>query len=353
MKRPQPKEVQKFFGRLIAYVVICVAIIASSILIKEFAAIKERMYTNDSFADFPANYVPPGFNSSRYNILLDQHSHTIASDGAFTPEQNIIWHIKHGFNATFITDHGRNDYAIEAQRIAREKYPGFIVLVGEEWSNDRVHLNLLDIAQPVLPSFFTGESDAAIQSVINFTHDQGGLVVLNHLPWSGINSTFRDQLISWGVDYIEVVNENVLDNESWAYCNSTTEPNKIGVITGTDVHSPTAVHSWTTIWTPEFSEDAIMAQLHAKNTSFIYNYAGSPDYTLPPVDNPVYSIVAPIMYFGQAFEDIYQGGTLTLIMGLSYLFSGFFIAEVLRVVKRRYWEFINTKKGTVKDTAKP
>jgi len=345
MKLPSNIEVQKFFGRLIAYVVVCVAIIAACILITEFAAPKEKVYTNESFNSFPANYIPPELNKSRYNVLLDQHSHTIYSDGLLTPEQNIIWHIKHGYNAAVITDHQAIDGAMEAQRIAREKYNDtFKVIVGEEWTNVRVHMNLIGIQQTVAPVLIVNATDDQIKTAIQETHRQGGLVVVNHIIWSGITPSFRDQLRSWGADYIEIVNENVLDNDSWAYCNST----GMGKITGTDMHSPTTVYSWTTLGVQHFTEQAILDQLKLKNTSFIYEKNGSKDYTLPPADNPVYHYVAPILYFGNAFENIYEGGTVTLIMGLVYLFAGFAVAEVLRVVKRQYWQYVNARQDPSK-----
>ena len=50
-------------------------------------------------------HVPPGFDEGKYNIIFDQHSHTIFSDGKLTIKQNVEWHIAMGFNAIVITDH--------------------------------------------------------------------------------------------------------------------------------------------------------------------------------------------------------------------------------------------------------
>ncbi|NMC06311.1 MAG: PHP domain-containing protein, partial [Candidatus Lokiarchaeota archaeon] len=181
MRPINPIEVKKFLGRLLAFFIIGASIIATTILVAEFGP-PERIYEADAFDAFPSNYSPPEFNSTRYNVLLDQHSHTIWSDGDLTPEQNIIWHIKHGFNAAVITDHHAIDGALEAQRIAREKYPGFKVIVGEEWSNSRIHLNFLGVSSLILPNPIA--SDENIKAAIDAAHAQGALVTCNHIPWS-------------------------------------------------------------------------------------------------------------------------------------------------------------------------
>nr|MDO8084569.1 PHP domain-containing protein [Candidatus Sigynarchaeum springense] len=336
-----PIEVKKFFGRLIAFVIIGVAIIATTILVAEFGP-PDRIYGEDAFNAFPSNYVPPEYNASRHNVLLDQHSHTIWSDGVLTPEQNIIWHIKHGFNAAVITDHNNIQGAQEAQRIAREKYDSiFKVIIGEEWTTSRIHLNFLGLSSVIIPGLTNTDDD--IKAAIGAAHDQGALVTVNHIPWSlrqGMDHPSRAELVSWGIDFIEMVNENEYDNES--------EPFLLDppcAITGTDMHAPADVHGWTALWVPEFTEQAIMAQLAIRNTTIIYNHTGSRDYTKPPMDNPAYLVLKPVVMFGNLFEDIATDSTLTLVLGLSYLFGAFFVAEALRIVKRRYWAVVNAKEA--------
>jgi hypothetical protein len=344
MPKLSPIEVKKFFGRLLAFFVIGAAIITTTILVAEFGP-PDVIYGDDAFDAFPSNYTPPEYNASRYNVLLDQHSHTTLSDGVLTPEQNIVWHIKHGFNAAVITDHHAIDAAKEAQRIAREKYPYFKVIVGEEWSNDRIHLNFLGVSSVILPSLTT--SDADIEAAIDAAHAQGALVTCNHIPWSlrqGMDHPNRTKLVEWGVDFVEIVNENDYDNLSVPFILA----GSLHAITGTDMHGPTTVHGWTQLWVPTFTEDAIFAQLASHNTtidSVIYNSTGSRDYTKPPSDNPWFLLLKPVVMFGNLFEDIATDSTLTLVLGLSYLFGAFFVAEALRVVKRRYWEVANARQA--------
>ncbi len=343
-------EVKKFFGRLLAFFIIGAAIIATTILVAEFGP-PDVFYADDAFDAFPANYVPPEFNDSRYNVLLDQHSHTTMSDGALTPEQNIIWHIRHGYDAAIITDHHAIDAAKEAQRIAREKYPNFKVIVGEEWSNNRIHLNFLGVTSLILANPIS--TDENIKAAIDAAHAQGALVTCNHIPWSvrvGMDQPNQTKLVEWGVDFIEIVNENDYDGVSVAWVlNNTLYP-----ITGTDMHrpstvnEPTKVHGWTQLWVASFTEEAIFNQLKIKNTtmdSIIYNATGSRDYTKPPSDNPWFLALKPVVMFGNLFEDIATDSTLTLVLGLSYLFGAFFVSEVLRVVKRRYWEVENARRS--------
>jgi hypothetical protein len=338
-------EIKKFFGRLLAFVIISASIIASTILVAEFGP-PDRVYPDNAFNAFPSNYVPPEYNTSKYNVLLDQHSHTIWSDGVLTPEQNIIWHIKHGFNAAVITDHHAIQGALEAQRIAREKYNDtFKVIIGQEWSNNRIHMNFIGINQLIFPAMTSTDTD--IKSAIDAAHAQDAIVVVNHIPWSlrvGMDHPNRTKLVEWDVDYIEMVNENDYDNASVPYILN----NTFGDITGTDMHSPSTVHGWTALWVSQFTEEAIFNQLLIRNTTVIYNQTGSLDYTAAPTDNPAYIALKPVVMFGNLFESIYNDGTTTLVLALVYLIGAFLVAEALRVVKQRYWIWVNKGKQSMK-----
>jgi hypothetical protein len=89
----------------------------------------------------------------------------------------------------------------------------------------------------------------------------------------------RESLLDWAVDYIEIVNddckpENVYDHESYNFCLKNNS--KIGMITGTDMHSPDGlvsggVHGWTCLNLKEYTEEALMEELRKKNTSIIYS----------------------------------------------------------------------------------
>jgi hypothetical protein len=229
-------------------------------------------------------YKPPNYDNSNYNIVFDQHSHTNYSDGALTIKQNVEWHIAMGYNAFAITDHNnmRHLEKIEKVKIGYSK-KDVLILSGIEYTTIRFHFNFIGISRwneriPYKPK------DEKIIKVINKVHNQGGIVVCNHIPWSLYEEKFknhptRENLIEWGVDYIEIVNddckpENVYDKESYDFCNM--HKGKIGMITGTDIHSPNGlasggVHGWTLLNINKFTEDALLEELRKKQTKILYS----------------------------------------------------------------------------------
>ena len=104
------------------------------------------------------------------------------------------------------------------------------------------------------------------------------MVTVNHIPWSLNGGTLPDhptieQLFSWGVDYVEVVQQNRFDWVDWQFAIQ----HGMGAITGTDMHYPDrGVNGWTTLIPANFTEEAIMDELRARRTSFIYNGIDSP-----------------------------------------------------------------------------
>lgn len=190
--------------------------------------------------------VPPGYDPIKHNIVFDHHSHTSYSDGELSIKENVEWHLYMGFNAIAITDHNNMRHLEKINEI-KEEYlnKSVLILSGIEWTTIRLHLNFLGISKwneriPYKPK------DDKIIDVINNVHDQGGIVICNHIPWSVYEANYknhpsRDMLLEWGVDYIEIVNddsqtENVFDQESYNFCLK--HKGKIGMITGTDMHKP-------------------------------------------------------------------------------------------------------------------
>jgi hypothetical protein len=211
MRKLKPKEVKKFFGRMLAFTIIAASIITVTVLLDQFGP-ANRMYQ-----DYQFNFGPFDLPEKDSNVLLDQHSHTIHSDGVLTPKQNVLWHIAHGFNACVITDHHTIQGALEAKQYAEQNHAGeFIVIIGQEWNNDRIHMNFLGI-DTLIPASYGSPSDAEIRNVINQVHAQGGLVTVNHIPWSlnvGLTHPNQTELWNWGVDFIEIVNGDSLQRFS-------------------------------------------------------------------------------------------------------------------------------------------
>ena len=283
------------------------------------------LYTNESF-DW--EYTPE-YNDTQFNIVFDHHSHTLYSDGHLTVEQNILWHLAHGFNAITISDHNTMENAEEIALMA-EKYKDDIIFIpGLEWTTNRIHLNLIGITEEVLvPS--NNPTDDEIKAAINNTHNQGGIVVVNHIPWSlprMPDHPTRAQLLDWGVDYIEIVNGDEYDFDSEPWCNDT---NGFGMITGTDMHDPQDVSCWTLLNADNLTAEGIMKELHNRNTTIIYDHHISLDHSIGTL-NPVYQLFKPIVHTGYLFfNDDATGGFVdwkTVGITLSYVVLGFGIVE--------------------------
>jgi hypothetical protein len=205
---------------------------------------------------FDYTYRPSFLPEDGYYI--DLHSHTLASDGAMTPEQNIRWHIANGYNAFVVTDHntGKNN---RASLDFQAKYPQILVIPGFEWTTFRVHLNFLGIEDfphrvPIVPM------DEQIEEAIREAKALDAIVVVDHVTWT-INQPplraheythpTREQLFDWGCDGIEYNNEMFwYDRGAETLLESLGHEWKGRPIfegTGTDVHNP--YREWAACWT--------------------------------------------------------------------------------------------------------
>jgi len=241
------------------------------------------VYSDNDWKDI-IPHIPPGYDNTKYNVVFDQHSHTRFSDGALTIKQNVEWHIAMGYNALAITDHNNMRHLKKIDKV-RDEYAekGFLILSGIEITTNRIHLNLLGVSNwETKISYKT--TDYRIIETINKTHDQDGIVVCNHIPWSLYEFKMkthpsRKTLLDWGIDYIEIINddskpENVYDHDSYNFCIK--HNNKIGMITGTDMHTPDGlasggVHGWTLLNNKDFTEEALLEELRKKQIDIIYS----------------------------------------------------------------------------------
>lgn len=280
------------------------------------------------------------YDKTQWNVVFDQHNHTIHSDGVLTPEQTIQWHLAMGFNAMVLTDHNTFGGTDEIREIAREKYNEQIkILPGVEWTTNRIHLNL--IFPPALTSKElkvikkpdVQPTDQEIQAIIKQTHDLGGIVTVDHIPWT--NRTWpgvqpgREELFAWGVDYIEIVNEHEWDQESYDFCKKT----GMGMITGTDMHTPQRVSGWTLTKAEAFTEEAIFDALKARNTEVVYREGGSPyPYEHEATMNPAYVALWPWIALGDFFTEMTwpQVNLPALFITLGWIYLVFFLIEALR-----------------------
>ena len=294
---------RKYSIRFSVYLLIAVLLITVSVLIR-YSNISRYKYTDESW-DHIEPYVPS--TNLTYNVLFDQHSHTYHSDGILSVEQNIKWHIAMGFNACAITDHNNIKSAKDIAELAPQYANQIVIIQGMEWTTDRIHMNFLgistwDLSIPALPT------DQEILEAIDEVHSQGGVVVANHLPWSNrtgaIDLPTQEQLLSWGVDYIEIVNEGEFDQVSYDF--SIASNNSIGMITGTDMHHPMDVYGWTAINVTEFSVEGILNQLRSRNTEIFYFPDGAEEQGSYS-QNFGYIILRPFYDFGSIIISYYLG----------------------------------------------
>lgn len=243
-----------------------------------------NIYSDDDWKGI-IPYVPPGYDDSKYNILFDQHSHTKYSDGSLSFKQNVEWHLAMGYNALAITDHNNMRHLEEIKKI-REEYRGkILILSGIEWTTIRIHLNFLGVSE-WKTRISLKPKDQKIRDAIDEAHAQGAVVVCDHIPWSIFEEEMkthptRENLLDWEVDFIEIINDdcktkNVYDEESYDFCKK--HKDKIGMITGTDMHKPDGlasggVHGWTAMKSSEFSEEAIMKEVRDKQTEILYSHS--------------------------------------------------------------------------------
>jgi hypothetical protein len=201
-------------------------------------------------------YTPEFLPKNGY--FIDLHSHTLASDGWMTPEQNIKWHIANGYHAFVLTDHNTSKNVKETLAL-QAKYPGILIIPGFEWTTDRLHLNFIGIEN--YPHRVPGHpTDGECADAIAKAKSLGAIVLVDHVTWTKDQPRLRsgelvhptrEQLLDWGADGFEINNEMywhdpytliMLDDihHEW-------KGRKIFAGTGTDIHNP--FRSWPTAWT--------------------------------------------------------------------------------------------------------
>ncbi len=322
--------------KLFGYAFLIILVLGSGVTAKYFGP-TEFIYADDSWDDVESR-VPPGYNSSEHNVILDQHSHTIHSDGSLTVVQNVEWHISMGYNVVFITDHNTMKHVKDIEKV-KQTYldQGVLVIQGMEWTTNRIHMNFLGLQNWTL-SVPSNPTNAQIQNAINEAHSQGAVVTVNHIPWSTEEANMdthpsRSNLEIWGVDYFEIVNdvsdpENVLDQESWDFVNS----NSAAEITGTDMHKPNtltgkSIHGATFLFVDEFSESAVMDQLRLRNTTISYFPEGVRDEGVYQ-RNSKYLLVQPLVELGNFVMSIYYAQNRGQVVAVTV---AYFVAIVLLV----------------------
>ncbi|KAJ2077653.1 hypothetical protein H4R24_005011 [Coemansia sp. RSA 988] len=265
-----------------------------------------------------------------YNVLIDGHAHTTLSDGRLTPEQLVEYSIAQGFNALIVTDHNTVAGGLRAEKYAREHHPGkFIAIPGMEYSNCRIHMNLIDINSTIEKGSAAFPTDDDIRVVINRTHELGGLVIVNHVPWSTrildrfneprlVNHPSIQSLIEWGVDGFEIINQATFDMPTYQHLTSLMghKGNRFAnissgliIMTGSDVHIPGKAYAWTVLNSHSFTRHAIMDEIRNRRTSFLFDPTGNNASSTVTYSSRYLALspMAGIAGYIASFYDRYQG----------------------------------------------
>ena len=322
------KLVKRTLLHFAIYLVITVLVMVGSVLLNLRGPQPDK-YETTSW-DHIEPYVPEV--NITYDILFDSHSHTKYSDGVLTVEQNIRWHISMGFNAIAITDHNNLKNSEDLAELAEVYKDQILVIQGMEWTTNRIHLNFIGISEwnqkpPGNPT------DLEIQQAIDEVHNQGGVVSVNHYIGTankGENVPTMEQLVSWDVDYFELVNEDEYYEDIYDFWLNNS--NEFGLITGTDMHKPDDVFGWNALNVSTFSEAAVMEQLRNHNTTVIYEQEGvedEGDYGR----NAAYTALRPFYDFGGTLSDYYEGlghfDPVSLVVFHTYHLGLFVIIEMI------------------------
>ncbi|CAG8458322.1 10748_t:CDS:2 [Paraglomus occultum] len=257
-------------------------------------------------------------DSGGVEILLDGHVHTTRSDGKLSPEQVIQWGIANGYNAMIVSDHNTIKGGLEAKEIAETKYNDSIIIIpAVEYSNCRIHMNLIGLTQDI-PYGSAEPSDDEIKQIIDLTHELGGLVSVNHIPWSNKtesgyevatlpNHPTREQLVEWGVDAFELINGGTFDMQTYLYVSSLSHSPPLFFLSGTDLHYPnTPAYAWTLLSTPSFTSESLFTTLRSRpSTSFLFDPAGTRFISYPPERSSYYALL-PLMELADYWTSFYE-----------------------------------------------
>ncbi len=211
-------------------------------------------------------------------ILIDLHSHTTCShEGIATPEENIRWHLAHGFDAWAITDHPRTlEGARRAKELAKEKYPQAVIITGQEikcyTGKQGENFLLLGIDEVVDERKYGRE----IAKITNLAHKKyKGAIIVPH--WWRKKFHNLKNLAEAGVDGFEIYTARALGPEESIReaIKDVCQENNLIMLGSSNWHGwGSASHIWTSIHIADWSnlnkkkkEEAILAALRNRKAN--------------------------------------------------------------------------------------
>jgi hypothetical protein len=175
--------------------------------------------------------------------LFDFHVHTYYSDGSLSPQERVDWYIKQGINGAAFTDHENQRGYTLAKLYVDENNLNFTVIQAQEYtrSDIQIHLNIFGVSDVYASEVYANPNVPYIHfmnvsDMIHDVHAKGGFVLVNHYLDSDPQPYTLDQLLSWGVDGFEILNEiRYQGDEIRDFCLA--HNNSCAAIGGSDCHS--------------------------------------------------------------------------------------------------------------------
>ncbi len=331
--------------RAIIFIIGCFALISTSVVVSLLGP-RRVVYKLEDWDDPKLNY-HPRYDTGKWNVTLNTHTHTRYSDGKLSVEEAIRYHAAVGFNAAVFTDHNTMANLDEVLRMQAKYKDRFVVIPGVEFTTERIHMCFLGIREWDCKTIPVHPTNAQIHAAIAEVHQRGGVVVVCHYPWStgGPRPRIRDhptreQMLKAGADFIECANWDddiaLTDLESYEFCKN--HPT-IGPCTGTDMHDPikSPLCGWTLLHAKKFTEEGIMEELRAHRTEVILEPAGIP-YPIKHSTSWKFKVLRPLYMLGDMWKNLHRGGPVAnldsggLMAWLGFLFLIFALVEGLRAL---------------------
>lgn len=130
------------------------------------------------------------------------HTHSTMSDGITPPEDLVEFYKEKGYDFLSITDHGKVTNIEELGKPELLMIPGEELCVGQTHVNTFYHIVALGIEKR-LP-FNDLERNLSPQKVIDHINQQGGISILAHPYWSGMNQ--KDMMVIRDYHGVEIYN---------------------------------------------------------------------------------------------------------------------------------------------------
>lgn len=175
------------------------------------------------------------------------------------------------------------------------------------------------------------------------------------------NHPSLDDLTAWGVDGFEIINQDTLDYPTMQYC----QDHNLIQMTGSDVHYPDVpANAWTLVQTANYTKQAILEEIRARRTSFLFDPTGTQPRAYP-AENSAYWKLAPLTTLGSYFNSFYTDskgmysfqGTFCQpeVLEVHNSMIGWFVFwvivaiavfEVVRAIIITVWSLLRRKKAT-------